>query len=80
MDGEPAVTSADNRECQMTELHVAAWRRSTKCEAGTCVEVADLGEAVGLRNSTRPEIAIAIPVETWRDFVAGVRAGEFDRP
>ncbi|NUO55144.1 MAG: DUF397 domain-containing protein [Hamadaea sp.] len=65
----------------MVELHAALWRRSTKCEAGACVEVADLGgEAVGMRNSTRPEIEITFPVETWREFVAGVRVGEFDQP
>ncbi|MEV6963600.1 DUF397 domain-containing protein [Hamadaea sp. NPDC051192] len=65
----------------MVELHAATWRRSTKCEAGACVEVTELGsEAVGMRNSTQPEIAIAFSVETWRDFIAGVRAGEFDQP
>ncbi|MCP2325036.1 hypothetical protein HDA40_003543 [Hamadaea flava] len=64
----------------MVELRAAVWRRSTKCESGSCVEVADLDENVGLRNSTRPEIAIAFSVETWRDFIAGVRAGEFDQP
>jgi hypothetical protein len=63
----------------MEEAGVALWRRSTKCEAGACVEVADLGPAVGLRNSTEPETALAFPVESWRHFIAAVRAGEFDR-
>lgn len=58
-----------------------AWRRSTKCESATCVEVAELDlENVGLRNSTLPELSISFGVESWRQFVAGVRAGEFDRP
>lgn len=58
----------------------AAWRRSTKCEASGCVEVADLGDAVGLRNSTLPEVAIALSGNAWREFVAGVHDGEFDLP
>jgi len=63
----------------MHELSAAVWRRSTKCESGTCVEVAGLDNTVGMRNSTMPEIAIEFALESWRDFVAGVRAGEFDR-
>ena len=61
------------------DISAAAWQRSTKCEQGACVEVAGLGKSVGLRNSTLPEVAISFPVGSWRDFVAGVRAGEFDR-
>jgi hypothetical protein len=61
------------------DISAAAWQRSTKCEQGACVEVAGLGETVGLRNSTLPEVAISFPVDSWRDFVAGVQAGEFDR-
>ncbi|MEV0270979.1 DUF397 domain-containing protein [Hamadaea sp. NPDC050747] len=64
----------------MVERHAAVWRRSTKCEATSCVEVSDLGKQVGLRNSDHPETAIQFPVERWREFVAGVRAGEFDHP
>jgi hypothetical protein len=63
----------------MQELSGAAWRRSSKCEAGSCVEVADLDDTVGLRNSNYPTTAITFPVETWREFIAAVRAGEFDR-
>jgi hypothetical protein len=55
-----------------------AWRRSTKCESSSCVEVADLGDAVGLRNSTLPEVTIALSGNAWREFVAGVHDGEFD--
>jgi len=65
----------------VTAERVTAWRRSTKCESGSCVEVAELDlENVGLRNSNIPELSISLGVESWREFVAGVRAGEFDRP
>jgi Domain of unknown function (DUF397) len=63
----------------MSVINAAVWQRSTKCESSGCVEVAGLGESVGLRNSTLPEVAITFPVTTWRDFIASVRAGEFDR-
>jgi hypothetical protein len=55
-----------------------AWRTSTRCEAGACVEVATDGPLVGLRNSTLPEVALDIDTAAWRQFIAGVRAGEFD--
>lgn len=57
-----------------------AWRRSTKCESSGCVEVADLGDAVGLRNSTLPEVAITLSTQAWKEFIAGMHAGEFDPP
>lgn len=63
----------------MRETGAAVWRRSTRCEGGHCVEVADLGNAVGLRNSTLPEVELSFSVDQWRDFVTAVRAGEFDR-
>lgn len=64
---------------EIVDISAAAWQRSTKCEQGACVEVAGLGENVGLRNSTLPEVTISFPVATWREFIAGVHAGEFDR-
>jgi predicted secreted Zn-dependent protease len=64
---------------EIVDISAAAWQRSTKCEQGACVEVSGLGENVGLRNSTLPDVTISFPAVTWRDFIAGVRAGEFDR-
>lgn len=63
----------------MKDLGKAAWRRSTKCESAACVEIADLGDDVALRNSTDPGRNVVFSREDWRSFVAGVRAGEFDR-
>lgn len=54
------------------------WRRSTRCVSDHhCFEVADLGDAVGLRNSQRPELSLAFPKTAWRDFLSGIEAGDF---
>jgi uncharacterized protein DUF397 len=56
------------------------WRRSTRCgESGTCVEVAMPGEQVIVRQSGEPELRVSVSLEVWREFLEGVRRGEFDR-
>jgi uncharacterized protein DUF397 len=55
------------------------WRRSSKCEAGTCAEVKVDGEDVLIRNSTRPEVIVRLTAVEWRAFLAGVAAGDFDQ-
>jgi hypothetical protein len=56
-----------------------AWRRSSKCDVGTCVEVhAELGE-VTIRNSAYPTgVRIAFSFEVWRKFLSDVKSGLFD--
>jgi hypothetical protein len=68
------------------------WHKSSKCEAGACVEVAAVrceagncvqaswapGVGVVLRNSQRPDEVITCDAQEWDAFVAGVKAGEFD--
>jgi uncharacterized protein DUF397 len=62
----------------MIESPRAAWRRSTRCVSDHhCVEVADLGDLVGLRNSQRPELSLAFPKQAWQGFLEGVRVGDF---
>ncbi|MEV6847082.1 DUF397 domain-containing protein [Actinoplanes sp. NPDC051411] len=57
------------------------WRKSTRSgAAGHCVEVADAPVSVLVRDSKD----VSGPVLTfersdWAGFIAGVRAGEFDR-
>ena len=64
----------------MTSNSETAFRRSTFCGGGTCVEIAPLADgSVALRDSKEP----ALPQHTftrqeWHDFVRGVKAGEFD--
>lgn len=64
----------------MSYVDVATWRRSTRCEGGACVEVALSASAVAVRNSVSPEVSVDFSAPAWQEFVAGVRAGEFDRP
>ena len=55
------------------------WRRSSKCDSGACVEVADLGTLIMIRDSAGDGyLPIAVSRPAWRDFLTGVRAGTFD--
>jgi hypothetical protein len=54
------------------------WRRSQRCDAGNCVEVAFLNEEIMLRDSKNPAAAVLrFSKDEWTAFVAGVRAGDF---
>jgi hypothetical protein len=59
---------------------VAAWRKSIVSDSGGCVEVARLGEHVGVRDTkdqgTGP--VLVFNHREWTAFLAGVRLGEFD--
>ena len=68
----------------MTKIHESlTWRKSTFSgnQGGNCVEVAELpdgGRAVrDSKNPTGP--VIAYTAAEWDAFLAGVKAGEFDR-
>ena len=58
------------------------WRKSSRSgAAGHCVEVANVPAAVLVRDSkdiTGPVLSFGD--RDWTGFIAGVRAGEFDRP
>lgn len=52
------------------------WRRSTFCEAGACVEVAQDGDLVLMRDSkdtSRP--FLGFDRATWADFIAEIENG-----
>jgi hypothetical protein len=56
-----------------------AWRRSRSCESGACVEVAFLGESVGVRNSESPgNPMLTCTSRQWEVFVAAVQDGAFN--
>lgn len=55
--------------------------RSNGSNGGACVEVADnLPGVVGVRDSKEPSgPVLSFASTTWAGFVAGVKAGTFDR-
>jgi len=62
------------------DLSNAVWRKSSRSSAnGQCVEWADLGDAVAVRDSKHPSgPALIFTRGEWRAFVGGVKDGEAD--
>lgn len=57
------------------------WRRSRRCDSGSCVEVAAVDGNVAVRDSKNPNGPILIfDSQEWRAFILGVKDGEFDSP
>lgn len=55
-----------------------AWRISSRCESGGCVEVAPTDDGVAVRHSAQPEGPILhYSAAEWRAFLAGVQNEEF---
>lgn len=57
-----------------------AWRRSYACGADAlgCVEVAMGLDAVAIRDSKDRDHSIIFSIADWRNFVEGVKLGQFD--
>jgi hypothetical protein len=62
----------------MFEAHTGlTWRK--RCSTGGCVEVAETGAAVLVRQSEDPEGPhLTISHEAWEEFLRAIRAGEFE--
>jgi predicted secreted Zn-dependent protease len=58
------------------------WRKSSRSgAAGHCVEVAEAPATVLVRDSKDVKgPVLSFGAQNWTGFIAGVRAGEFDRP
>ena len=55
------------------------WYVSRTCENGACVKVARRGEFVLIGNTNSPDGPFSeFTVDEWRQFLAGVRLGDFD--
>jgi predicted secreted Zn-dependent protease len=55
------------------------WRMSRTCESGACVRIARRGESVLIGNTSNPEGPVSeFSVEEWRNFLSGVKLGDFD--
>lgn len=62
----------------MSEQH--RWRKSSfSSNQGNCVELADLGERVALRNSKYPDAGtLALDADTMAELIEDVKAGRLD--
>ena len=61
---------------------ILTWRKSTRSgAAGHCVEVANVPTTVLVRDSKDVDgPVLTFATSDWTGFLAGIRAGEFDRP
>ncbi|MGX6605638.1 DUF397 domain-containing protein [Micromonosporaceae bacterium Da 78-11] len=56
-----------------------AWTKSTYCGNTGCVEVANDGETILMRDSKNPDAApLTFDRAEWTAFIAGVADGEFN--
>jgi hypothetical protein len=55
-----------------------AWRTASRCDGGSCIEVADLDEEVMLRDSANPATVISVGCKEWREFLARIIADVLD--
>jgi Domain of unknown function (DUF397) len=65
---------------QDIDLSRAVWRKSARSNnGGACVEVADLGTAVAVRDSMDPDgPKLILTPDEWRMFARSVRSGFHD--
>jgi hypothetical protein len=64
-----------------SEIANAVWHKSSRSESngGACVEVAELSDAVAVRDSKHPTgPALIFTVDEWQAFIGGAKDGEFD--
>ncbi|MGX4691249.1 DUF397 domain-containing protein [Streptomyces sp. JNUCC 63] len=59
------------------ELH---WRKSSfSADTGSCVEIAEQGDRIFLREGDDPDVVVQTTRRKLRAFLEGAKAGEFDR-
>jgi hypothetical protein len=55
------------------------WLISSTCEGGQCIKVARVGESVVIASTNDPEGYVSeFSTDEWRQFVAGIKLGDFD--
>lgn len=55
-----------------------AWRKSSYCAQGECVEVGALNGRILMRDSKNPGPVLSFSADEFRAFALGLRAGEYD--
>jgi hypothetical protein len=56
----------------------AGWRKSSRCETNTCLEISHSNGLLWLRNSTRPGITVSCTAVEWESFRDALIRGDFD--
>jgi hypothetical protein len=74
---------AEQRKAEMTVRQSApgnlSWHVSRTCDGGVCVAVAHHGDSVLFGRGREPEGPVYVyTVDEWREFLAGVKQGDFD--
>jgi predicted secreted Zn-dependent protease len=60
-------------------LNSLDWRTSRTCDGGACVTVARIGDIYLIGNSSTPDGPVQSYTKyEWRDFLTGVKCGDFD--
>lgn len=82
------VTSLPNRPKKVVghmhsfgarQADLPAWRKSSFCASGECVEVAEQNGMIVLRDSKEPDGGmLSCTSGEWQLFVHDIKAGEFD--
>lgn len=55
------------------------WHDWLRCDGGQCVQIGTLGGSILIRSSTDQDgTYITLNRDEWREFVAGVKDGDFD--
>jgi hypothetical protein len=55
------------------------WRKASRCAGGECVEVAQGGGVIMVRDSTQPRgTVLRCAAAQWRSLVGSIKAGAFD--
>ena len=54
------------------------WRKSSRCETNTCLEILSSNGVLWLRNSRRPAVAVSCTAVEWQNFRDALIRGDFD--
>jgi hypothetical protein len=55
------------------------WRKSSRCDSGTCLEVAWRTGGVAVRDNTVPNVQLTFDQASWHSLVHDVRGGLLSR-
>jgi Domain of unknown function (DUF397) len=74
-------TSREERGRADIPLSRAVWKKSSYSGGnGSCVEVADLGQHMAVRDSKDPDgTKLVVSRDAWRGFVGSIEAGQCDQ-